>query len=357
MITLGYIKKLNEPGSNLVSVRLPVFEQAGINEESLFSANIGHEPGSVNGYSVGDCVVVGFLNNTLDSPIILGKLYTGDEPSATNFSNANSLTVTESATLPANTTIGGMSFLDMATKLNAFKDVKDGVDSLVNNSSGNDATTSNQFSIQMYIRQLYADIGGLHMFLHLKLHGLTYDDVGKKIYLFRTTRNVRTSGNNRSRGYKHPADRAVYVCEDKQRIMPMGYGVLAGIDGYPDAPTWMGKPYIRTEWEINEGTIKEGGIVIDMSSEWLPLLSYSKPFGKWCQVIGSSRYGSYRMGCMRIRFGIVDANSTTDKFRLLAMTPESLCFGIAHYSMEDAYRAYSNDVTILRADSMHVKIE
>lgn len=356
MITLGYIKKLNEPGSNLVSVRLPVFEQAGINEEALFSANIGHEPGSVNGYSVGDCVVVGFLNNTLDSPIILGKLYTGNESPATNFSNANSLTVTESATLPANTTIGGMSFLDMATKLNAFKDVKDGVDSLVNESSGKDEIASNQYGIQMYIRQLYGSVGGLHMLLYLKLHGFTYDDVGKKIYLFRTTRNVRTSNNNRSRGYKHPADRAVYICEDNQHIMPMGYGVLANTDGYPDVPTWMGKPYIRTEWEIDEGTIKEGGIVIDMSSEWLPLLSYSKPFGTWCQVIGSSRYGSYHMGCMRMRFGVVDANSTTDKFRLLTMTPESLCFGISHHSTYDAYVSYSNGTT-LRTDSMHVKIE
>ena len=131
MITLGYITKVNEPGENLFEVRLPIFEKAGTNADlhdtsgSYFEANLGYDPGNLNSYRVGDCVVVGFLDNKRDRPVILGKLYVGDEAAATNFSHSNTLVVTASATLPSNTTIGGMQLDTILTNLRQTEHLSD----------------------------------------------------------------------------------------------------------------------------------------------------------------------------------------------------------------------------------------
>lgn len=125
MITLGYIKDIDHSDMRTIPVRLPIFEKAGMGEDAVFSARLAHEPGSMNGYLKGDCVVVGFLDNVIDTPIILGKLFTGMESEASNFSNANALTVTGSASLPMSTTIGGVRFDSILRKLNGMDDVKE----------------------------------------------------------------------------------------------------------------------------------------------------------------------------------------------------------------------------------------
>lgn len=366
MITLGYIKQLNEPGSNLVSVRIPLLEQAGINEEAVFSANIGHEPGSLNGYSVGDCVVVGFLNNTMDTPIVLGKLYTGKESNATNFSNANSLTVTESATLPANTIIGGVSFLDMATKLNTFKDVKENVDSLVNGSSGETPQTAGGYGVSMQVRQEQTASSDIHIILCVKLHGFTCDDIGKKLYLFRTTRGASSTRSSRPRcnprGYKHPSNDYAYLAANGS-IQPLGYFTVASSPNKPAVPSWMsGGGTVRTEWEIDEDMIRKGELRIDISVDWTSLLSYDNMYGTWSRIAGSSRYGcghygGSHHGCMKIKFGVVGKDSNTERFNLLAMTPESLFFGIRTDCSDDAYTTWPSNVTTLRTNNLYIKVE
>jgi hypothetical protein len=125
MITLGYIKSIDYSDMRIIKVRIPIFEKAGIGEEAVFDARLVHEPGSMNGYVRGDCVAVGFLDNVMDTPIILGKLFTGMESESSNFSNANSLTVTNSATLPTNTTIGGIRFDVLLGKLSGIDDIKE----------------------------------------------------------------------------------------------------------------------------------------------------------------------------------------------------------------------------------------
>ena len=120
MITLGYVNKRLEVGQNLIEVRLPIFEQPGMpfsggSASSIFRANICCSPGTVNVYDVGDCVVVGFLDNKMANPIILGKLYTASTPSEapTNTTNSASLVVTDKAVLPMNTKIGNLSLGDL----------------------------------------------------------------------------------------------------------------------------------------------------------------------------------------------------------------------------------------------------
>ena len=134
MLTFGYITKLNQPNDNLFEVRLPIFEKAGSSKTSpalagsLFMANLCYNPGNLNAYKVGDCVVVGFIDNRYDQAIILGKLYTGDETEATNFSFANSLKVVESAQLPENTTIGGVSLDSIVETIRRTDNLSDRLD-------------------------------------------------------------------------------------------------------------------------------------------------------------------------------------------------------------------------------------
>ena len=120
MITLGYVTKRLDVGQSLIEIRLPIFEQPGMpfsggSESSTFMASICCNPGTVNVFNPGDCVVVGFLDNRMATPIILGKLYTADTPAEapSNTTNAASLVVTDKATLPMNTTIGSINFSDL----------------------------------------------------------------------------------------------------------------------------------------------------------------------------------------------------------------------------------------------------
>lgn len=132
MITLGYITKRLEVGQNLIEVRLPVFEQPGMpfsggSVSSVFRANICCSSGTVNIYDVGDCVVVGFLDNHMENPIILGKLYTASTPdeTPTNTTNSASLVVTDKAVLPMNTTIGSIGFNDLLNLLRQSNSTED----------------------------------------------------------------------------------------------------------------------------------------------------------------------------------------------------------------------------------------
>lgn len=357
MITLGYIDKLNSANSNLVSVRLPIFEKAGINEKAIFEANVGYTPGNLNGYKVGDCVVVGFIDNTMNSPIILGKLYTGDETSATNFSNANSLRVSESADLPGNTVIGGVPFIDMLTKLNGLPDIKKSMQDVANSASA--TAEQNQLGLSMRIKDSKDAFGNLRTTLRINLHGLTKDDVGSKICLLRTTRRQHSK---RSRGYKHPANLELVSSSGD---VGFGYATVAGLTNKdysgdtwdnPAIPSWMGNGLVRTEWAVSEGAINRGYIEIDISSEWVPLLYYSHYYKKWCQILGSSQYGSgAHTGCMRIKFGLIKEGT------MRCISPDTLLFGVNASTMPtsktDIYMVEGDSTTILNRQYLYMKIE
>ena len=111
MITKGYvIKKAKAP--NKFVVRLPIFENAGVEQtamtSSFFEAALCYNPGTYEGIQPGDCVFVAFEGGGHDKPIILGKLYTA-EKNPESFSYLSSLEVVGKAELPENTTIGNYS--------------------------------------------------------------------------------------------------------------------------------------------------------------------------------------------------------------------------------------------------------
>lgn len=128
MITKAYILDIN-PQSNKYYIHIPIFDKPGLSADNstfssaLFYATLSHEPTSKESYKVGDTVFVGFENNDLNKPIIIGKLYTlGEEPNPTGAIDVKSLTVYDMAILPANTTIGSVNFSNISNFFTSIND-------------------------------------------------------------------------------------------------------------------------------------------------------------------------------------------------------------------------------------------
>lgn len=119
MITKGIILSRNV-NSNTYSVRIPYFEVpgsfgVGTASRSVFDATLSHVPGISESYKANDVVFIGFEDHLSSKPVILGKLYVdgGGEYGRGSYS-VNSMTVASYASLPENTTIGGV---DLSTIL------------------------------------------------------------------------------------------------------------------------------------------------------------------------------------------------------------------------------------------------
>lgn len=128
MLVKGLITKLNL-GDNKCTVRLPTFEVAGgtpIYVEAVFAIS----PGTYNGYSVQDVVIVGFEHEILNKPIVLGKLYIG--PASENADrgdvSCNSLSVSNVATIPGTTKL--LFSDDLLQNYSKYKSITDIIDTL-----------------------------------------------------------------------------------------------------------------------------------------------------------------------------------------------------------------------------------
>jgi len=144
MITKAYILDINSQ-SNKYYIRIPIFDKPGLSSDNsifssaLFYATLSHEPTSKESYKVGDTVFVGFENNDLNKPIIIGKLYTPEEePSPTGAIDVKSLTVYDKAILPANTTIGSVNFSNIS---NFFASINDTLNKAITVSSAEEIIT------------------------------------------------------------------------------------------------------------------------------------------------------------------------------------------------------------------------
>ena len=104
MVTKGIIKTLDLTG-NTCTVRLPLFETAG-NDHIIGTATISNTPGSYNGYKEGDVVWVAFEDGSMNSPVVIGKLYLGVEEERKDprgVLNVENSTVSKTASMPADT--------------------------------------------------------------------------------------------------------------------------------------------------------------------------------------------------------------------------------------------------------------
>lgn len=125
MITKGIVYSQVE-GTNLFKVRIPIFDgiegsSTSTDNDLLASATLCTLPNVDNVVSPGDIVYVGFENNDIGKPVILGQLY--QKPSKTNTCidiTLRSLVVEDKknkqvslAKLPSDTTIGSTKFSDI----------------------------------------------------------------------------------------------------------------------------------------------------------------------------------------------------------------------------------------------------
>ena len=106
MITKGILKTIDY-NENSCTVRLPLFETAASSGEVVLPAIFLTQPGSYNGYDEGDIVFVDFENNSLNNPVVIGKLYLGAAKEKSTLRKGGltvaDLNVTSGASIPLDT--------------------------------------------------------------------------------------------------------------------------------------------------------------------------------------------------------------------------------------------------------------
>ena len=106
MLTKAIIQSVDYT-KNICRVRIPLFENASRNTTMIEAdAQFSIVPGVYNSYKTGDIVFIGFEENKMELPVILGKLFVSatDEASAHRGNlSGNSLTITDTVQLPYST--------------------------------------------------------------------------------------------------------------------------------------------------------------------------------------------------------------------------------------------------------------
>jgi len=92
---------------NMCRVRIPLFENASRNVNIIEAdAQINIVPGIYNSYKTGDIVFIGFEENKMELPVVLGKLFVSAATEASSYRgnvSGNSLAITDTAQLPYST--------------------------------------------------------------------------------------------------------------------------------------------------------------------------------------------------------------------------------------------------------------
>lgn len=112
MITKGIVEEILTPYS--IRVRLPLLDgikesRQGVQTSDLGVAIISSLPNSANIVSVGDIVIVGFEDEDLGKPIILGHLYKETASETQMDLTLRKLNTTSSTILSEDTTIGDVT--------------------------------------------------------------------------------------------------------------------------------------------------------------------------------------------------------------------------------------------------------
>lgn len=106
MLTKAIIQSIDYT-KNMCRVRIPLFENASRNVNMIEAdAQINIVPGIYNSYKTGDIVFIGFEENKMELPVILGKLFVSTSAEAGSYRgnvSGNSLAITDSAQLPYST--------------------------------------------------------------------------------------------------------------------------------------------------------------------------------------------------------------------------------------------------------------
>lgn len=122
MILTGQITKIL-PNSNVIEVDIPAFRNAGSSIPVRINCNVCYNAGYAPQYAIDDFVYIGFVQNDYSDPIILGKIYKGN--------NLDSLT----DSLSTKALLNGESLLDT---INAMKLEIDRLKSQINDLRSNE---------------------------------------------------------------------------------------------------------------------------------------------------------------------------------------------------------------------------
>lgn len=106
MLTKAIIQNIDYT-KNICKVRIPLFETASRNVSMIEAdAQFSIVPGVYNSYKTGDVVFIGFEENKMELPVILGKLFVSASAEAGSYRgnlSGNSLSITDTAQLPYST--------------------------------------------------------------------------------------------------------------------------------------------------------------------------------------------------------------------------------------------------------------
>lgn len=116
MITRAEIIEVSD---SKVKVRIPVLDsvegaQQFVSDDDLSWASVLSIPGVTYQYRPGDIVVVGFENNYLGSPIVLGHLGSAMKKEERNIDiNVSTISVSESAKFPTSIEVGTITYAQL----------------------------------------------------------------------------------------------------------------------------------------------------------------------------------------------------------------------------------------------------
>lgn len=123
MITRAIINKIDYE-SNKIRVRIPIYDgaqnsQGSTSDDDLSWASIMCLPGLTINYEVGDIVIVGFEDDDIGKPIILGylRLANGESDKAKIFANLDSLVVNDSLSTSTNVKFGKLTYEQIFNKV------------------------------------------------------------------------------------------------------------------------------------------------------------------------------------------------------------------------------------------------
>lgn len=135
MLTKAIIQSIDYT-KNMCRVRIPLFENASRNTNAIEAdAQLNIVPGIYNSYKTGDIVFIGFEENKMELPVILGKLFVSTAAEASNLKgtlSGNALSITDTAQLPYSTVFSYDKSLQNSTLYNDLNTPKKLADSIIN---------------------------------------------------------------------------------------------------------------------------------------------------------------------------------------------------------------------------------
>ena len=192
MLTKAIIQNIDYT-KNMCRVRIPLFENASRNVNMIEAdAQINIVPGIYNSYKTGDVVFIGFEENKMELPVILGKLFVSAATEANSYRgnvSGNSLAITDNAQLPYSTVFNYSNITQNDKLYKELDTPKKLADSIIN---------LQRTQVQKYQTVIKVSIDDTIYELYLKTsYDFTYSSSGSILPLYKlctALKNSQTAG-------------------------------------------------------------------------------------------------------------------------------------------------------------------